>query len=504
MEQESSELEKLHILEKKIILALSALGEAGSEEITSKTGIEINAVMRALAWLASKNLVEIEEKVDEVITLLEEGRKYAEAGLPERKACEILKTKKAVSMEELSRALGGEEANIALGWLRRKGTAKIEGGNIVLTGDAQKKFNDELLLELLGKESRINASQLSGSLKEGLQMLSSRKNLIKVQEKLIKTVKLSEKGKKIAGKIEIKDELTQLTHQMLLDKSWKGSEFRKYDVLSEVSRKYPAKLHPLTRMMEEIREIFLVMGFKEIRGPLIENAFWNFDALFVPQDHPAREMQDTFYLQNPVSKEAEIASEEVIKNVKNAHEKGGKAKSKGWRYKWNRELAGVSLLRTHTTATTIRYLAGADEKAELKVFSIGRIFRKEKISFKHLPEFHQVEGIVAGKVNFSNLLGILREFYKRMGFEEIRFRPAYFPYTEPSLEIEVFFKEKNKWIELGGAGIFRPEVTLPLGVKKPVLAWGLGLERLAMLRLGIDHIAQLYRSDIGWLKSLPL
>ncbi|MFV2041169.1 MAG: phenylalanine--tRNA ligase subunit alpha, partial [Candidatus Hydrothermarchaeales archaeon] len=166
-------------------------------------------------------------------------------------------------------------------------------------------------------------------------------------------------------------------------------------------------------------------------------------------------------------------------------------------------LASKTLLRTHTTSTTIRRLAEGG-KQPIKVYSIGRVFRNERVSYKHLPEFHQIEGIVAGDVSFKNLLGILKEFYGRMGFDKIRFRPAYFPYTEPSLEVEVYFEQKKSWIELGGAGIFRPEVTEPLGITYPVLAWGLGLERLAMLRLDLTDIRALYRSDIDWLRSLPL
>jgi phenylalanyl-tRNA synthetase alpha chain len=198
-----------------------------------------------------------------------------------------------------------------------------------------------------------------------------------------------------------------------------------------------------------------------------------------------------------------IIRPEKVSAVSRAHENGGSTKSRGWGYHWNPELSSQTLLRTHTTSTTIRQLAKR-EPLPIKVFSIGRVFRKERISFKHLPEFHQIEGIVVGDVNFRNLLGILKEFYARMGFEKIRFRPAYFPYTEPSLEVEVFFDKKNGWIELGGAGIFRPEVSLPLGIDYPVLAWGLGLERLAMLRLDLTDIRALYRSDIDWLRSLPL
>lgn len=301
--------------------------------------------------------------------------------------------------------------------------------------------------------------------------------------------------------IEITDEVSQLTHEHLKTGSYKDKKFRQYDVDTIVPELLNAKMHPLRNIIEEIRDIFLQMGFQEIQGPMAESSFWNFDALFVPQDHPAREMQDTFYLERPGV--ARLPDNETVDAVKSAHEDGGVSKSVGWRYKWNSDMARTTLLRTHTTATTIRALAER-KKAPIKVFSVDRVFRNERITYKHIPEFHQCEGIVVGQVNFNNLLGILKEFYAKMGFEKVRFRPGFFPYTEPSLEVEVFFEEKGKWLELGGAGIFRPEVTEPLGITEPVLAWGLGLERLAMLRLNLNDIRVFYLSDIDELRRLPV
>ena len=160
------------------------------------------------------------------------------------------------------------------------------------------------------------------------------------------------------------------------------------------------------------------------------------------------------------------------------------------------------MLRTHTTVNTIRYLHQHSNEA-CKIFSIGRVFRKENIDNTHLPEFYQIEGIVyEEQTTFRQLLGIIKEFYKRMGFEKIRFRPGYFPYTEPSMEVDVFWN--GEWMELGGSGLFRPEVTEPVGIKEPVLAWGLGLERLAMLKFGLHDMRRLYISDLKWIRNHPL
>jgi phenylalanyl-tRNA synthetase alpha chain len=242
------------------------------------------------------------------------------------------------------------------------------------------------------------------------------------------------------------------------------------------------------------------MGFDEAKGNILESAFWNFDMLFQPQDHAAREMQDTFYVSNP--KTASLPSQELVDKTRAEHEYGGNTGSEGWKYEWNEDVARQMVLRTHTTGLSVRYLS--ENQPPLKMFSVGRVFRRETINYKHLPEFHQVEGIVAGEdMSFKNLLGILKEFYRKLGFK-VRFRPAYFPYTYLSIESEIYVPEKKSWMELGGSGMFRPEVLEPLGIETQVAAFGLGIERLAMMRYGIEDIRMLYQSDIGWLRKLPV
>ena len=245
-----------------------------------------------------------------------------------------------------------------------------------------------------------------------------------------------------------------------------------------------------------MREIMLEMGFTEIKGQVIQSSFWNFDALFQPQDHPAREMQDTFYLDS----KAEIPD---YSRVKEMHECGGTTGSCGWGGRWSPEIARQEVLRTHTTGVTIKYLHDHPEPP-LKAFGIDRVYRREAIDATHTPEFEQLEGIIMDRgVSFRHLLGFLKEFYNKMGFEEVRFRPGYFPYTEPSVEPEVFIDGLG-WVELGGAGVFRKEVTSPFGIEHPVLAWGLGVSRVAMLKLGLKDLRLLYQSDIEWLRQTPV
>jgi phenylalanyl-tRNA synthetase alpha chain len=235
-------------------------------------------------------------------------------------------------------------------------------------------------------------------------------------------------------------------------------------------------------------------------GNIVQNAFWDMDALFVPQDHPAREMQDTFYVEG----KRDVPSR-LFKEVSNVHKNGGKTGSKGWGMALDKDISEGLLLRTHSTVLSAITLSQLSEKdIPGKYFTVSKVFRNETLDWKHLFEFYQVEGIVvAEEANFSYLKGFLSQFYEKMGYDKIRIKPAYFPYTEPSVEVLVYSKEKKDWIELGGAGIFRPEVTVPLlGREVPVLAWGLGLGRIMIPYFGFEDLRDLYRNDIEVLRRI--
>ena len=186
------------------------------------------------------------------------------------------------------------------------------------------------------------------------------------------------------------------------------------------------------------------------------------------------------------------------------HENGAGI-SKGWQYKWDEEKAKKLVMRTHTTVLSTQILARLKEKRG-KFFAIGRNFRNEAVDWSHGFEFNQTEGIVIDPdANFRHLLGYLKEFFKKMGFPQARFRPAYFPYCSPSVEIDVYHPIHKKWIELGGAGIFRPEVVVPLiGEDIPVLAWGPGFDRIIMDYYDIHDIRELYKNDIKQLREVKM
>jgi phenylalanyl-tRNA synthetase alpha chain len=485
----------LHPHEVKVLKALKR--QSSPREVADAAHLEFDAVLRAASWLKTKGLIDVLEEVSEEVTLGDEGRAYVKAGLPERQVLAALKD--GMTVEELKGKVSPEVFSIGFGWLRKKKCIEVDGGKIRILDSEE--TSDESVLGLLAKGA-INSRRLDAKGLAGLAQLKSRKSVVEVKEAKSITLKPTQEGLRLASEVSEDERLSQLTPEMLVNKSWQGKNFRPYDTSAYVRAQTPVKKHPLRRQINKVRRIFTNMGFSEIKGPLVESAFWNFDALFQPQDHPARDMHDTFYLKRPKTVPIE-GFERYKENVRLTHEGGWTTGSTGWRYKWDEEVAKKTLLRTHTTAVTVRHLSGIKkEDLPVKVFSIGKVFRNEAIDYKHLPEFYQVEGIVVDpNANFRNLLGILKQFYTEMGFDKVRFRPGYFPYTEMSIEPEVYLEGKG-WIELGGSGIFRPEVVKPiLGFECPVLAWGLGLDRIVTLGLGLTDIRELYMSDMDWLKE---
>jgi phenylalanyl-tRNA synthetase alpha chain len=491
--------------EKKFLKTLNQLEKASPEEIL-KAGkfSKLVEVMNAASWLQSKKLVTISEHVKNYYSLAK--KQAAHKDLPEKRALRLLKKNRSImDIDSLrkSNKLKPNEVQVAIGWMKRKGWATIskkEGQTIIEMTEKGKKAvdqkgNDEKLIEQLAK-GELSEDQLDIDI---IKDLMSRQDIVKERSSVERKMELTDLGKKIATMpLDFKEQLSQLSPDLFQTGKWKEVELRRYDVDTFAPNVYGGAIHPMQRIIYEIRDIFLQMGFTEIETDFIHSCFWNMDALFIPQDHPARDSQDTFYMKKP---DRYKLDEDIVKKIKAMHEQGGDLPSKGWEYMWNQREAEKAILRTHTTVNTISYLSNHPDPP-VKVFSIGRVFRREALDSTHLPEFQQIEGIVMEEgANLKMLIGILTEFYKRIGFEKIRIRPGYFPYTEPSLEVEI--QHKGKWLEFGGAGIFRPEVTSPFGVKHPVLAWGLGLERLVMMRYKLKDIRSLYFNDIEWLKNAP-
>ena len=230
-------------------------------------------------------------------------------------------------------------------------------------------------------------------------------------------------------------------------------------------------LHPITLIIQEIKDIFNKIGFSNIYGSEVDTDYYNFEALNIPKHHPARDMQDTFYLENDV------------------------------------------LLRTHTSSSQVHFME--NNNPPIRILSPGRVYRNEDISVRSYCLFHQIEGLyVDKKVTFSDLKGTLEYFAKQFfgPKTKIRFRPSYFPFTEPSAEMDVYWGLNSEsdyritkgtgWLEILGCGMVNPEVfkSVDYDVKKwNGYAFGLGIERIAMLKYGIDDIRLLYEGNINFL-----
>jgi phenylalanyl-tRNA synthetase alpha chain len=294
-------------------------------------------------------------------------------------------------------------------------------------------------------------------------------------------------------------EITHLTEELIKTGLWRKVRFKPYNVEVPGKRIYPGKRQPYQRFVEGIKRKLVELGFVEMTGPLIESEFWNFDALYQPQDHPARDWTSTYELKRPAT--GDLPSKEIVERVKAAHEDGWTTGSFGWGYKWDPSKAMRLLPRAHGTCLSARTLASKPEIPG-KYFAIARCYRPDVLDATHLIEFNQAEGIVIDEsLNLRNLLGILEIFAKEIaGAERVKFIPDYYPFTEPSIQLSAYHPDLG-WMEFGGSGIFREELTKPLGVEEPVVAWGIGIDRLAMFKLGINDIRYLFAQDLRWLRE---
>ena len=289
---------------------------------------------------------------------------------------------------------------------------------------------------------------------------------------------------------------TDLSAELLRSAAWQSADFKPYNFQAKGADCHAGSLHPLMKVRHEFRLILLEMGFEEMpTDNYVESSFWNFDALFQPQQHPARDSHDTFFLQRPST--CRSLPDDYLQRVQQMHEKGGDG-SLGYRYDWKREEAEKNIMRTHTTAVSTRMLHRLAQQQPFtprKYFSIDRVFRNETLDATHLAEFHQVEGLIADVgLSLSHLLGTIQYFFRRIGISDVKFKPAYNPYTEPSMEIFGYSAQLQRWIEVGNSGVFRPEMLRPMGLDPDVrvIAWGLSLERPTMIRYGVRNIRDLF------------
>jgi phenylalanyl-tRNA synthetase alpha chain len=493
--------ETLHPLERKVLPFLKQGVEL--REISKVSGLKEIEVMRALQWLENKGALKIRKFSKEIINLDENGKIYLKEGLPERRFLKVLDKKMNLKEVKNKTGLNEDEIKVCIGILKRRYALTILGETVEPTSERRHLLSKGFAEEEFLKRLPLDISKLSKEEREIYIRLKKRKKIIKTDLIKLKKVDLTEFGKNLVKKFKegkIKGGMIErLTPEMLKRKLWEGKKFRKYDIRINVPKIYGGKRHPYNEFILKVREKLVNLGFKEMDGPIIELEFFNFDALYQPQNHPARDWSATYRIKEP--KYGVLPDKRIVDSVRKVHENGGETESTGWGYKWDERIAKRLMPRAHDTAISPRYLI-KDLEIPGKYFSLVRCFRPDVIDATHAVEFNQLGGFVLGKcLSFRHLLGLLKQFAIEIaGAKKVRFVPGYFPFTEPSVEIYAKH-EKFGCIELAGAGVFRPELTNPLGVKVPVIAWGFGIDRLAMMRLNVKDIRDLFSHDLKFLRK---
>jgi phenylalanyl-tRNA synthetase alpha chain len=528
-------VKNLHPLEIRILLSYKKGDELTIEKVEKELGFKPGNGNQALSWLAGKGLVEElrrETAVFYELTVL--GSEWKDKGSPEERILELvrLRLEKAKSgkgpssgpqLPEIAQALGMENKDIgsAFGSLSKLGVLKMdEQKNVTLTfpldliqdptfNPAFRRF--ALIRGLLHKIAETGGLLAEASLNDEEKAIIAnhakkrgaadapfrqidRETVVygfTMQEDGAVPAELTAAALKAAGITG--DEIGTITPEMLESGSWKDKAFRSYNVKTPPTRLTPGRSNPYAKFLENVKDKLVSLGFEEFDGPLVETEFWNSDALFMPQFHAARDIHDVYRLAAPEL--AKAIEEPWLSNIATAHEDGGKTGSRGWNYAFDREFTRRLILRSQGTVLSAKTLPVA--KIPGKYFGIVRCFRYDRVDATHLPDFYQTEGIVLGEdVNLRTLLGMLEMFAREVaGAKEVKYVPGYFPFTEPSIEVHIKHPVLG-WFELGGSGIFRPEVTESLGVNVPVAAWGIGIDRMALMALGLNDLRELFSPDI--------
>ncbi|KAL7751354.1 Phenylalanyl-tRNA synthetase, beta subunit, cytoplasmic [Sorochytrium milnesiophthora] len=486
-------------------LVLQQLDKQGCIEDTGslKTadGVETDqaVLLGILNSLVSREMVSYMPLEAEKWVLTEEGRDIAANGSHEAKVFNAIPAgQEGLSIADLSARVGAESAKIGQGKaFKSKWIGKAATGNLIRLVDSIVDTTKDDLCQIRDTATHKDAKVLTDLKKRKL-----------CDKQKVTTFKVS-KGPQF--QLTVTKQATDITVEMLQSGLWRNQSFKKYNFDAEGIEPVGGHLHPLMKVREEFRQIFFEMGFTEMpTNQYVESSFWNFDALFQPQQHPARDMHDTFFLKDPATDNK--YPRDVMEKVKEVHSKGGYG-SIGHGYDWKEEEAEKLLLRTHTTAISSNMLyklahqEGGFKPA--KYFSIDRVFRNETVDATHLAEFHQIEGVIADyNLSLGDLIGFMDVFFKKMGVGHIHFKPTYNPYTEPSMEIFSYHSGLQRYVEIGNSGCFRPEMLLPLGLPKGVrvIAWGLSLERPTMIKYGIDNIRDLlgHKVDLGMIAQNPI
>lgn len=499
----------LHPLERKL---LPNIDKRYLDEIAKVSGLNIGEAQTGIDMLCERGYV-VKEKLEKTFLGLDKlGIKYKNSDLPEIKFLkQIIDKPKLKSQLKID----DEEFSAALGILKKDKLVEISKDKdemkFTATADAKKylesfrnelKFLEEDVVEQIADKIQLRVYE-DYKLRKGFV-----KKFTKAEYEMIYTDSGEEIAKEINKKYKGLELIENLETDMMKTGSWKGKEFRHYKVNLDVPIQEIGRRHPMIESNNILRDIFVEMGFVEMQGPMVETAFWNMDLLWIPQDHPARDEQDTFYLEGS----GEV-KQDLIDAVKLMHEEGIK-RTHTLKNEWSEDITKRRLLRTHSTSTTFRYLYDlgkkhkAGENVNGKYFYVAHNFRNEAIDATHLAEFFQAEGfIIANELSLADLMGFIREYYLKLGIDKIRFKPTFNPYTEPSMEAHYYDPKMRKWYALINSGIFRKETLEPLGLgDKTIIAWGMGASRVATLLTGANSMRDITGAtcDFEWLRSRPV
>mmetsp|Transcript_12986 Transcript_12986/g.18197 ORF Transcript_12986/g.18197 Transcript_12986/m.18197 type:complete len:503 (+) Transcript_12986:68-1576(+) len=488
-----------------VLLKTLSLNDSNAEiedtwEFAENSGIDHVTLVGVLKSLEADKMTKAEMIQTKLWELTSEGYQVLEEGSPEYQIMKLIGISEGKTKAELSNQLPPNIINLGLGpCMKNKWLVKGENEKLIRQNNSE-VF--DFTKEKLEKIQSLNFDAISES---DLKDLKRRKLINQAVRKSYKVTKGSEYS------LERKKKTADLTKEMLDSGEWKNATFKSYNFNTLGIPVNGGFLHPLLKVRTEFRKILIQMGFEEMpTNRWVESSFWNFDSLFQPQSHPARDAHDTFFVEKP--KYAKSVPENYLEKVKDMHENGGSG-SIGYRYNWKREEAMKNLLRTHTTAISSQMLYKlANQEGGFKpkrYFSIDRVFRNESMDATHLCEFHQVEGLIADRnLSLGDLIGTIKFFFEQIGITKVRFKPAYNPYTEPSMEIFGFHPDLNRWTEIGNSGMFRPEMLRPMGFSDDirVIAWGLSLERPTMIKYRISNIRDLFghKANLNRTKTAPI
>ena len=502
-------IKNLHPLEIKVLLKYTGKDELTSEKLKNDLDYKEGHANQAFSWLSGKELLkEIRRTPHTYYEITDMGRSMAKTGTVEERMINFLKEHGPHTMPELTAgiALDQKDVGSAFGPLVKEGVLKMNAEKKVEYTGAALPARIATTAALIKKaceaeDGLLNKDDMTAAEVEVMNGLAKKRGAadspFKVIERETVFYKLAEGFEKVRDELKkagiTGNEIGEITPKMLATGEWKNGTFRGYNISVPPARIIPGRTNPYVQFLESVKDKLCSLGFQEFDGPLVETEFWNGDALFMPQFHAARDIHDVYRIKNPTH--AKSIEEPYLSNVKAVHENGGGTGSRGWNYSFDNEFTRRLILRSQGTVLSAHQL----HKAEVpgKYFGIARCFRYDKVDATHLSDFYQTEGIIAGKdVSLRDLLGILKMFATEIaGAEEVKYVPGYFPFTEPSIEVHIKHPVLG-WFELGGSGIFRPEVTRAMGLDCPVLAWGIGIDRMALMALGLNDLRELFCEDI--------